>query len=79
MFYDCRSLEKIDLSGFNIANVYTMNNMFKSCSSLKELDLSSFKKNKFAILMDMFADCPYLKLIQCNDEKIKEEFKKTKF
>jgi len=79
MFDDCRSLQKIDLSGFNIANVYTMNNMFKSCSSLKELDLSSFQKNKFAILMDMFADCPYLKLIQCNDEKIKEEFEKTKF
>ena len=31
MFYKCRSLEKLDLSGWDISNVDDMYNMFSGC------------------------------------------------
>ena len=35
MFYECSSLESIDLSSFNTTNVNNMSFMFFGCSSLK--------------------------------------------
>ena len=37
MFYNCRSITSLDLSGWNISNVIDMNNMFGGCSALKTI------------------------------------------
>ena len=38
MFYDCESLESIDLSSFNSNNVSDMSSMFYGCYSLKSIN-----------------------------------------
>ena len=42
MFYECTSLESLDLSNFDTSSVTNMAFMFYRCSSLKSLDLSKF-------------------------------------
>ena len=37
LFYGCESLEQIDLSQWNTANVRTMQGMFSNCSNLKDI------------------------------------------
>ena len=39
MFYECSSLEELNLSNFNTNKVTNMYGMFLGCSSLKELNL----------------------------------------
>ena len=46
MFYDCTSLEKIDLSSFDTSRVTNMHAMFYDCVSLKSLDLSNFNASQ---------------------------------
>ena len=46
MFYDCTSLEELDLSNFNTENVEITGCMFYNCTSLKKINLSSFNTNK---------------------------------
>ena len=36
MFYECSSLQSIDLSSFNTTNVENMYSMFEGCFSLKK-------------------------------------------
>ena len=43
MFNQCRTIERLDLSSFEISNVKDMSNMFSECNSLKELNLMNFK------------------------------------
>jgi len=42
MFYDCSSLQSLDVSGFDTSQVIDMDHMFANCSSLEELDISGF-------------------------------------
>ena len=42
MFYNCSSLNSINLSSFNTSNVNNMSGMFSNCSSLNSINLSSF-------------------------------------
>ena len=42
MFYECKNLNKSDLSNFIIENVTSMIGIFKKCINLVDLDLSSF-------------------------------------
>ena len=60
MFYGCLSLEKLNLSNFNIDKVTNTSFMFYNCSSLKELIVSSnFKANDSAFTDNMFEGCPF--------------------
>jgi len=43
MFNQCKTIERLDLSSFEISNVKDMSNMFSECNSLKELNLMNFK------------------------------------
>ena len=61
MFYNCSSLEEIDLLSFNTGNVKNMSCMFYNCSSLQELDLSSFNTEKVKDMSSMFNKCTSLK------------------
>lgn len=43
MFYNCRSLTKLDLSSFNTSKLINMSNMFFGCDALKNLVYSDSK------------------------------------
>ncbi len=54
MFYNCNSLETLDLSTFNTANVTDMASMFGNLRALKNLDLGSFDTKKVTTMSNMF-------------------------
>ena len=60
MFYNCSSLNSLDLISFNTSNVTDMESMFDGCSSLANLDLSSFNTNKVTNMIEMFNSCSSL-------------------
>ena len=60
MFYNCSSLESLDVSNFDTSNVTLMNHMFGQCSKLKSLDLSNFDTSKVTDMMYMFYNCSSL-------------------
>lgn len=61
MFYYCRYLTHLDVSGFNTSNVTNMNGMFYQCQNLTSLDLSNFDFSKVTNIQEMFRNCRYLK------------------
>ena len=63
MFYDCPSLESINLSSFNTTNINNMRFMFSGCSSLKSIDLSSFNTVNVNNMSWMFSECSSLQTI----------------
>ena len=60
MFYQCKSLTQLDLSGFNTSNVKAMNQLFHSCSKLTRLNLSGFDTSKVTDMAEMFYGCSSL-------------------
>ena len=66
MFYECGSLESIDLSSFNTSNVRDMDSMFEGCFSIGSIDLSSFNINNIKNMNCMFSRCIFLKSIDLN-------------
>jgi len=54
LFYDCESVETLDLRRFNTAKVTTMDGMFKNCYNLSNLDVSSFNTSNVRSINDMF-------------------------
>ena len=54
MFYNCKSLEFLDLSIFNTSSVQNMKSLFEKCSSLKYLDISHFNLENCSIVNRMF-------------------------
>ncbi|MBR2888575.1 MAG: BspA family leucine-rich repeat surface protein, partial [Bacteroidales bacterium] len=80
MFYNCRSLKTIDLSGFKTErvtgslspysgayNVDGMFGMFQYCVQLTSLDLSTFNLANTKNVVFMFYDCTNLKTIFVDD------------
>ena len=63
MFYNCYSLNRVNVSIFNTENVEDMNNMFYNCSSLKEINLSNFASNNLRNVNNLFEGCSSLSLI----------------
>lgn len=57
MFYNCESLQTIDLSSFNTSNSVEFTRMFAGCSNLENLDVSQFDTNKALYLNEMFNYC----------------------
>ena len=60
MFYPCKSLKSIDLSGFNTEKVESMAYMFAYCESLESLNLSGFNTEKVTQMTCMFSNCKKL-------------------
>ena len=50
LFYNCISLQSLDLSNFITSNVTNMNKMFYNCNSLIKLNLSNFITSQVEIL-----------------------------
>ena len=42
MFYNCRSIEELDLSRWNTSKVQNMSYMFNNCNSLERLNLDNW-------------------------------------
>lgn len=61
MFWDCSSLESLDLTSFNTQKVHSMGWMFSGCKSLTKLDVSSFETKNVTFMGDMFSFCSSLK------------------
>lgn len=61
MFYGCTSLETLDMTGWDLTNVYNVNSMFEGCTSLKTIKNSgNIKINNVKDMGMMFAKCSAL-------------------
>ena len=54
MFYNCSSLEELDLSKFSTINVTDISHMFHNCKSLKELNIFNFNIDEVENINYMF-------------------------
>lgn len=57
MFWMCRSLTSLELTGFNTSFVEDMSYMFYFCDSLSNLDLSTFDTSNVRNMKSMFESC----------------------
>lgn len=57
LFYDCSSIESLDLSGWNTENVTSMLSMFLCCSNLTTLNISSWNTTSVTDMSCMFDSC----------------------
>lgn len=57
MFFNCESLQTIDLSSFDTSNSVEFSRMFSRCSSLENIDISQFDTSKALYFNEMFAYC----------------------
>ena len=60
MFYSCKSLTSLVVSGFDTGNVTDMKNMFYGCCNLTSLDVSGFKTSNVKNMSFMFYNCKKL-------------------
>ena len=60
MFWNCRGLTSLDLSGWDTSKVTDMDSMFANCSNLAELDLRNFNTSNVVYMQDMFNGCSSL-------------------
>ena len=82
MFYNCRSLESLDLSSFDTCDVDNMWDMFSECENLKELNLSNFEISKECSTNYMLNNCRKLHTLHlksCNEDTIKKIIESDSF
>lgn len=60
MFFSCKVLSSLDVSGFDTSIVTDMQSMFNNCNELSSLDLSSFKTSIVTNMQSMFLNCKKL-------------------
>ena len=73
MFYQCYSVDTLDVSHFNTESLTTMGYMFNGCAGLTSLDLSSFNTEKVTNMENLFQFCgslTSLDLSSFNTEKV---------
>ncbi len=63
LFYNCSSLQTIDVSNWDTSNVRIMAQLFYGCSSLTSLDLSSWNTSNVTDMNTMFSGCTKLQTI----------------
>ncbi len=59
MFYNCKNITKIDLSGFNTSNVTDMSALFNYCEKLTDVT-KTLNTSKVTTMASMFAHCKSL-------------------
>ena len=57
MFFECSTIEEIDLSQFDSTDVTQMFGMFYGCSSLKHINFTNFDTSKVVFMGYMFYGC----------------------
>ena len=63
LFYKCKNLNSVDISGLDTSRVTDMGWMFAGCSSLQTLDVSSFNTSRVTDMGWMFAGCSSLRTL----------------
>lgn len=63
MFYNCTSLEYVNLSNFNTSNVANMSYMFYGCNKIIEINLQGLDTSNVTNISKMFSTCKKLKEI----------------
>lgn len=61
MFSGCRSLEGLDVSGFDTSAAKSLGSMFYGCKKLASLDVSNFDTSAATSLSSMFGGCESLR------------------
>jgi surface protein len=82
MFFNCKSLESLDLSSFNTSQVTTMDTMFFNCENLRELNLSNFEIREDCNTDLMFRECRRLhtlRLDNCSRETVEKIINSSDF
>ena len=64
MFWGCKNLTSLDVSGFNTTNVTTMYGMFYDCQKLPVIDVSKFNTVNVTNMGGMFMGCKVLDKIE---------------
>ena len=67
MFYNCRNLTSLDVSGFDTRNVTSMGGMFNNCRLIERLDVSGFDTENVTSMSSMFEDCRGLKSLDVSN------------
>jgi len=67
MFFNCTSLQTLDLSNFDTANVTNMASMFRNCTALATLDLSNFNTANVTTMERIFQGCTSLQLLDLSN------------
>ena len=67
MFYNCISLEALDVSHFNTANVTNMFSLFYNCSLLPTIDVSGFNTSKVTHFGNLFYGCSSVTSLDVSD------------
>jgi surface protein len=62
VFYNCTSLQSLDLSNWDTSNVTNMATMFSNCP-ITQLDLSNFDTSKVTSMSYMFRGCTNLSVL----------------
>ena len=60
MFTDCKNLQEIDLSGFDLSNATNMSYMFNKCTALKTVKFDKVDTSKVTTMREMFMECENL-------------------
>ena len=60
MFTDCKNLQEIDLSGFDLSNVTNMSYMFNKCTALKTVKFGKLNTSKVTTMREIFMQCENL-------------------
>ena len=66
MFYNCKKLTSLNLSGLKTSNTKNMEKMFWGCENITDLDLSGFETNNVTNMSGMFEGCHKLTTIDVN-------------
>ncbi|EKY8307145.1 BspA family leucine-rich repeat surface protein [Listeria monocytogenes] len=67
MFFLCRNLSELDLSGLDTSAVTTIYAMFQNCTSLEELDLSNWDTSSATTMYSMFSGCRSLEKLDVSN------------
>ena len=67
MFYNCSSLQTLDVSNWNTSNVTTMYSMFQNCSSLQSVDVSNWVTSNVKDMSNMFSQCSSLQSVDVSN------------
>lgn len=60
MFSDCRSLESIDVSDWDVSETDNLSEVFSGCSSLNALDVSNWRVSNVRYFRNLFSGCSSL-------------------
>ena len=72
MFYSCKNLSAVNVSGFNTKKVTSMKSMFYACSKLSSINVSNFNTENVTNLSYMFDGCSKLTAVNVSNFNTKK-------